>query len=618
MPSEWHLAHVEYGDTLPPTFFEGAYMQWLSRIGIVATCLLCVTVASISTSAQELPENWQSLDLYDLNLATKALEANGYSAADKAKTYIEWMNSNDWRSMELHHLYNLYVWVSSDSVDHRHFSARWTGSLTAPATEAYTLKQGRSYGGSDSQLKVVLDGVTILDSTEAASDESKFSSRPVQLVAGQPVPIVVELVHRVTSVTPVFDFSRDAPMVVLSWKTAQEAESLVPTTAFRPPAGFAEAEPHGLKGEYFGTADFSDLRATRLDPALDLIWSWPPVAPIHQEESTAVLKTCKRLLLDGEFLARSAAEGNQQVFEYNMWRIAYRLSLSERRELVEILLSRPDVLQFMRFPAIARLMQGIYMLPGNEHIELVGKWALVKPQPRCEAGIFPGYGVGYYQALNTDFYWLTGLFMQGPYWSDAETLCDHYLERADGQCNLAVAYSAAYAARANRSGEQFMAMLDERINDESVQGDQLMTWLVARAFAKQVLPGALQPMGGFSDLESAYMVAESDENKFWALHEMVARLSSTDRSNEAIALVEERGGGFTSPQQQAAMADWRAKAEALAAVYAERRIVQAEAANANYLAELERRRQQAADRGDSAAANRFGELISAVTSNRNE
>lgn len=581
--------------------------------GIACCCVLWSI--SLPAHAQQLPENYQNLKLYELDRACDALAANGFTAANRADAFVAWMAAKEWRSLDINSLYNLYQWVSPDALNPQRFSARWNGLLTAPATGAYTLRQVPVYKGANCRLKVVIDGQIVLDSTQKSSDGSSFVTRPVQLVAGEAVPIQVDLVHQASRIAPIYDFSESAPMAVLTWKLGQAAEAIIPTAAYTPPQEFAEAGVHGLKGQYFGNLEFGDLRSTRLDPALDMVWSWPPVAPVHQEEASAVLAACKTKLLNGQFLSQSAA-GRTKIIHYHMWRIAYHLTAAERRQLVEILRGQPEILRVITPAIMGRMMQAIYMLPGDEHIDLLGEWALARPQPHSRAGVYPGYGEGHYQALNTDFYWLMGRFMQGPYAPDAETLCDKYLERPDGTCNLAVAYAAAYASRLNGTPGKFIHRLDERINDRSVSGDKLVTWLIARAFATGAVPGRLEPLAGYSDLESAFVAAENKDQKLWVLEEIVARLSSVNKGAKAKALIEEHRGEFTTQSQQQAMAQWTKKADELATTYTNQLAAQKVAAKTAYSKELERRRKAATDRGDQAAAARFAELLSAAQTNQ--
>lgn len=552
-----------------------------------------------------LPENYATLKLYELDRAAKTAQL---TPTAKAEAFLNWEASNDWRSLELNDLYNLYSWINIDSVDRRHFSARWTGMLTAPANGAYTLRQVRQYRGTDSRLKVFVSGMLVLDSSGDAKNEARFESQPINLRGGQAVDLRVEMTHDVSQI----NFSEGAPMVVLTWKAGNGPEAIIPTTAFTPPTGFGPGSSHGLKGEYFADMALRDVRVTRLDPALDIVSSWPPIAPVHDREASELLAACKAIIMDESFLMQAASAGQEKasVFRYSLWRIAYRMRAAERQQLVVKLTSHPEVLRAMTPEAMGRLMEGVYMLPGKEHLTMLGEWALTRPQPRCEAGEFPGWGDGYYQQLNTDFYWQMGLFLQGPYWSDAVSLSDRYLVRPNGECNLAVAYAVAFAARVNRTPSYILTKLREQAEDPSVQGDVLVTWLVAQSFAKGVIRSYLQPLAGFSELESAYVAAASTDYRFWALQEMVARLSSVDRGAEAKRMIQERGGQFAAAAQQQALASWTAKADELTARYRQRDTTETASIRTAYRTELERRRQRAADRGDAVAVQRYTDQLS--------
>jgi len=66
------------------------------------------------------------------------------------------------------------------------FSVRWTGEIVAPSSEAYTF-----ITGSDDGIRVYLDGELIIDAW-ADQDRVETTANPVEMVAGQRYPIVVE------------------------------------------------------------------------------------------------------------------------------------------------------------------------------------------------------------------------------------------------------------------------------------------------------------------------------------------------------------------------------------------------------------------------------------------
>lgn len=542
-------------------------------------------------------ETLKGRSLYEVNNLAKSLGMADVGSTEKAELFVAWMATSDWRSLPLTDRYNLYSFVNVDAVDRRHFSARWTGSLTAPAAGAYTLRQTPQYAGTDSRVKVYVGEQLVLDSTDKTLGEARFESQPVELAAGEAVSLRVEMVHDVSRI----DWSEGAPMVVLTWEADRIPQQIIPSTAFALPEGFGKAGTRGLKGEYFADLAHQDLKVTRLDAALDLVSSWPPAAPAYHEQADAALRTCVDDMLNDAVLAEAAAEGNEAFFHYSLWRIAYRMTATERVKLVEALVRTPEAIAIMTPEAMGRLMQAVYMLPGKEHLTLFGEWASIRPQPRCKAGEFPGWGVDKYQYNNLDFYWLMGLFWQRSYWHDMETLWDEYLVRENGDCNLPVAYATAFACRESGQGHLILQKIDEQINDPSLSGDQQATWYIARAFVKEILPARPRPLAGYDDLKGAALVAESEDYSFWALQEMTARLISVGQSKRAEALIEQRQGDFATPMQRQAIAAWSAKADALDAVYAKKRQDTVESVQKSYLAELKRRRELASGRGDDEA-----------------
>src|SRR5438270_9622309 len=111
--------------------------------GMLLSC--AVSAYLFGADAPQLPENYKTLPLYELDRAVKALSPNGFTAANRSDAFVTWMSGNDWKSLDINSLFHLYEWVSADSVDPHRFSARWTGFLTAPATGAYTVRQVRVY-----------------------------------------------------------------------------------------------------------------------------------------------------------------------------------------------------------------------------------------------------------------------------------------------------------------------------------------------------------------------------------------------------------------------------------------------------------------------------------------
>jgi hypothetical protein len=523
--------------------------------------------------------------VYSLGAETKRLERLGATASDTADAFAAWMDHNDWSEFDLASLYNLYSWVSADAVDRRHFSARWTGSITAPRTGEYTLRQIQQYSGTNSQLLVTIGGQAVLDSRDKEQGPERFESRSVTLAGGESTPIVVEMRHDVSRI----DYSEGAPMVVVTWESAGLTETIIPSSAYSPPEGFG-GEASGLQGEYFAGMDFDDLKVTRLDPALDIASSWPPIAPVHQAKSSAVLSACVEKLISASFLETAAEEGHDEVFSHLMWRIAYRMSATQRERLVETLLASPHVLAKLTPEAVGRLYEGIYFLPSGP--EFLAAWSLERPQPRCQPGVFPGWSEGSYQQVNLDYYWLIGRFLQGPYTEDAEQLLSDYLERDGGECNLAIAYILAFAGKDRSMREVLLRRIADQLDQDGLSGDIRATWLIAKAFAEEVPPvaGRPRPLRGLRSLETALDGAQSADAVAWVTQEIAARMIAQGETDSAKALVQQRQADFISVGRGETAALLVQAAESAAARNAERRAARSEEADQLYKKELERRR----------------------------
>jgi hypothetical protein len=571
----------------------------------------CTLSIFLRSSRADEPPSALAKPLYDLHEAAK--KANLTPAAN-AQSFIDWMTANDWRSLNLSELYNLYGFINIDSVDRRHVSARWTGTLTAPSTGTYTLRQVRQYSGADSRVKLVINGQTVLDSTDPRSGDKRFVSQPVEFTQSQPVPIQVEMTHDVTQI----EVSEGAPMVVLTWKVGDAKDVIVPSSAFTPPEGFGEAGAHGLKGEYFADVSFQDLKSTRLDSALDIVATWPPLAPVHQAEASAVFDACKSKLMDDAFLTQAAANGGPDlVFRRTLWRAAYRMRAIERQQLAQKLLNHPEVLKGMTPGAMARLMQAFFMLPGKEHLTLIGEWALARSQQRFQVLDSPVVSTGTYENTDYDSYWRLGHVLQGPYWGDVATLWTKYLVRPNGECNLAVAYMTAYSTReeASRRDGRFVHTFTDRIqqglDDKTITGDKRVTWLFARTFADEVLYSGLPLVSPNSQfLTEARLVAETPDYTFWTLQEIAARQASLGAVDSLTKTVGDYTG--STPEEQAAITAWRDKAAKIAADNTKLRADAQAKSDMALVTDLQRRLAVAQTHQNQAEINRCQQLLNSM------
>jgi hypothetical protein len=560
----------------------------------------------------------------ELRLLDQTLAASGISKAERAKHFAAWMGANNWRTaLSLAEHGTLLGALDADRIDRSNMSVRWTGFLTAPRTDAYTFSQLAHYK-QDGVMKVWINEQQILDSTplpvaSPAQARERFKGKPVTLTAGQPAPVRIEFSH---NVVPSAMIDNEAyPMAALLWEAGNLQQQVVPGSAFSPPDGVQGTT--GLLGEYFGDAAFTQNRrvTSQVDPAVDLIWPgyddfwrWRQVVPVHKAEWEAVFDASIATLTDSAYLATLTPEELHQMLLTGGRHVLGSARASQRIEFLDALLSQPEKLAGLDPFLIGRIVKHTYMLPGDRHVRLIGTWAERREQPRTELGTRIGWEEGSYETHNLQFYWHIAHFLTHEHFGDIEQLWDEYLVRANGECNLAVAYVTAWAAQESQNSHQFRERIAARLADERLTGNQRATWLFAKAYGEGVmLDGRARPLRGLEYLEEASLVAETPEYQFWALQEMVARHGSHGSADAAKALLDRFAGQFNAPQQQTAIAAWRQKIDELAAVYAQHatddEAAQRQEQLTAYVAILRERLQSAQQRGDAADAQHHRTLL---------
>lgn len=543
------------------------------------------------------------------------------ASAIRAALFVRWMEANDWKTLPLRDLHALLAAISVDRLDRRSVSVRWSGTLSPPADGEYVLRQVRQYSGNDSHLVVRVAGETVLDSTDANQGDARFVSKPLSLAASQPVAVEVSMVHQSGAADP----REGSPMAILTWERQGGEATIIPTTAFKPPQGIAGPKDHGLKGEFFAGSNFEDLKASRIDPAVACSWARRPMAPVHAEHVEQVLTAIRTELLDADFRSLTTPPENQKFLADELGGVLHFLTATDRYRFVQQFGKAPEALAVMSPHGMADLLQAVYMLPGDSSSRLLGEWSMSRPQPVCQPGLIVGTGEETYRHKNLEPYRLMGMCFQGPYWSRLEPLWDKYGVGPQQECNLPVAYLAAFAtahaaqqdARSRRTGRA--TWLDSRIQqqweDNALPGDAKVTWLIARAYAAEATPSGRPNLSkGLEFLQEAMMTADNDEYRFWALEEIAARQISLASVSQLDQLLEQWGARFRDPDKRSQLAKWQKQAAELQAAYEARAELQRRKSDNQVLTELKRRHERALGRGDEARAARYQQLIESAHS----
>ena len=87
------------------------------------------------------------------------------------------------------------------------------------------------------------------------------------------------------------------------------------------------------------------------------------------EKCDAIKDECLRLLTDDTYLAGIPADQRHAFLTGAVRQTLPRMSLSERRQVIVKLISRSEMLEAISPYAMSKLMQAVYMLPGDEHLE---------------------------------------------------------------------------------------------------------------------------------------------------------------------------------------------------------------------------------------------------------
>ncbi|WP_225225866.1 PA14 domain-containing protein, partial [Komarekiella delphini-convector] len=144
------------------------------------------------------------------------------------------------------------------------FSVRWTGQVEAKYSETYTF-----YTTADDGVRLSVNGQQIINNF--VNQRPTESSGTITLVAGQKYDIKMEYYE-----------DRYEGVAKLAWSSSSQTKEIIPQSQlYSAPPTAPVGTGKGLKGEYYDNKDFTNLKLTRTDAAVNFDWgSGSPAASV--------------------------------------------------------------------------------------------------------------------------------------------------------------------------------------------------------------------------------------------------------------------------------------------------------------------------------------------------
>jgi hypothetical protein len=455
------------------------------------------------------------------------VEALGNNPGRRAETVARWVQQQSFSSLPWQKQVGLLPLLEApDRVDTKSMSVRWLGRISVPVDGQYTFEQLRTdhMGGT---MKLWINDNLVLDGSRATSSENlgdtAFRSMPVLLQAGTLATFRLEYVRDAREMPTGF------PIVVLMWESEVMEQRIVSKEVFRQPAG----NQHGLRGEYFADAHFGRKIGDRIDESIEFIWDQGAVFNAYNGLRRQIVQSLLSRLTNAAFLSEIDDDDLEQLAEKGLVALLATATASERSALIAVASSQPRLLKSISYKVLADQVQSVFMLPDLPHFDFLVRWSEANEVPPFEPGTMVS-GWGTYAVNNINPYWRIGRHLGESHTQELDDLVDRHLQNEDGSCNLGMTYIVVSAYREHNRLGWVLNRIDEALSDAELSGDAKASWYLAKAFA---LETAVQPMikpaRGIPELRNALAVAECDEFRSRIQQEIVARLLTLGRDEEA-------------------------------------------------------------------------------------
>ncbi|MDR2438822.1 MAG: hypothetical protein LBE12_05550, partial [Planctomycetaceae bacterium] len=473
----------------------------------------------------------------------------------RASLAASWFKSHSWDKLTWReHIELLSSLQASDWLDKKNMSVRWTGKITAPASGQYIFEQLRTY--TNGTMKLWIDGNLVMDTEIAVTNERdgisntnaeeiSFKSVPVVLEAGTPTNFLLEYSHDMKNVVLRQNYPMGYPVAVLMWESEAIEQQIVPKEVFSQPL----EKQRGLSAEYFGDSTLTRKVANRIDDAVNFIWDQGVIINSYSSFQKDIVKKVLPYLSSDNFFRTLKKEDVAYFAEQGLSTLLSSMTASERIVLIDAISAQQQILDKIPYKNIAEQIYFVYMLPGKRHLNFLLKWSELNEQPQITPGSYVA-GKGTYVDYNITPYRRVGRLWSKSDVAEIDDLIQNHLELENGTCNLTLAYILIWACKENNLTSHILERINEAIKDKDISGDQQMTWCLAKAYAEEVaVPPIIKPGRALSELQNAMLVAESEDYRYWALKETVARLITVNQNEKAQSLITNAKKQFNDVKQ---------------------------------------------------------------------
>jgi hypothetical protein len=417
----------------------------------------------------------------------------------------------------------------------------------------------------------------------------------VPLTSGKPSDIRLEFSHRNVG-------KRDFPIAALTWKSEVLDRQIIPPAAFIVAKGSA-----GLNGEYFADENFKRKAFTRVDESVEFIWDQGSVEKHFTAESRKTIKSVIPQITSDSFLASLTEEELKEFTQQIAPSLLSGMVISERLAFIDTISRQHRVLKGLSINDLLLQLSSVGLLSGEKNTELLLAWSETNPQPRLLPGTFIS-GSGTFYTLNVYPYIKIGQSLLSSDLSPdnlSDTLINS-IECPNGECNLTITYSLICTGKDNRLLPKIIKQIESKLADTQITGDIRVTWLFAKAYFQEIgLSQTIQPGRGIAVLKEALKIAESSEYRLWALGELVARLITIDRTEEAQSLIAGMRDQFSDQEQLVCIDEWLSQSGEVVTQYNKSKHQRQTKPNIEFSKELKRRSNLAAKSGDTQSARDF-------------